>query len=392
MMKYYTLLMLFFFSTFGFSQTNLMNVEPWAYWLQDINIQSIVNDNSFEIIVLDYSADGVDSLKWSVAQVDSIKNSGKNAISYISIGEAEDYRYYWQQAWYTTPPAWLGPENPDWPGNYEVRFWNPDWQEIVFDYLDTILMQGFDGIYMDLIDNYYYWSVLNPEQPYADSLMCQFVIDIREHCDSVRGNNSFIILPQNGSDVMDQINVSATLKTEYFNSINGIGVEDVFFGGSMDEDNPYNPDTYRIGILQQYLQHNKQVYAIDYLTDPVKIAQFETACATYNFVPYVCTRNLDNLCSGIITNILDTNNSNIELRISPNPAIAIINVSLNRHITINNYEIIIRNSIGKSVSLPLNNYNKEMITIDISNLSNGIYYIEYQTKNERLIGKFVKMN
>jgi len=391
-MKYFTFLILIFYGSFGFSQTNLMNVEPWAYWLQDINIQAIANNSSFEIIVFDYSADGGDSEKWSVTQIDSVKNSGKYAISYISIGEAEDYRYYWQQSWNTSPPTWLGQENPNWAGNYAVHFWNPDWQLIVFNYLDTILAQGYDGIYMDLIDAYYYWSVENPQQPFADSLMCQFVVDIRTHCDSVRGNNSFIILPQNGSDVMDQANVSTTLKTAYFNAINGIGVEDVFFGGELDENNPYNPDTYRIGILQQYLQNNKQVYAIDYLTDPAKIVQFETACATNNFIPYVCTRPLDNLCGGIITEISDINILDTELKISPNPASAEISITLSKPVVPNNYKIKITNSLGLSFNLLSFAKNEKELFIDISKLTNGIYFIQYQNSEKIMLGKFVKIN
>ncbi|HDY86607.1 MAG TPA: hypothetical protein ENH82_00655 [bacterium] len=152
---------------------------PWAYWLQSINIQTIVNDTSFQLIVMDYSPDGLDSLKFTPAQIDSVKNSGKYAIGYISIGEAEDYRYYWDTSWTSSPPAWLGPVNPDWPGNYKVRFWDPQWQNIIFEYIDTIINQGFDGIYMDIIDGYYYWSVENPEQTDADSLMCQFILSIK---------------------------------------------------------------------------------------------------------------------------------------------------------------------------------------------------------------------
>ena len=329
----------------GFTQTNLMNVKPWAYWLQTINLQTIIDDASFELIVMDYSADGLDAQKWTSQQINLIKNSGKYAISYISIGEAEDYRYYWQASWDDNPPAWLGPENPDWPGNFETRFWNPQWQEIIYNYLDTILMQGFDGIYMDLIDNYYYWSVTNAEQPLADSLMCRFVIDIRNYCDSVRGNSDFILLPQNGADIIDQENVSPGLKTAYLNAINGIGVEDVFFPGDLDEDNIFNPDSYRIEILQQYLENNKQVYAIDYLTNPNKIDQFIDAAVVQGFVPYTCTRPLDILCGGIVTGLNDIEfNSINNIVIYPNPAGNFLKLSIKQLVPDNKITIKIFNS------------------------------------------------
>jgi len=361
----------------AFSQTDLMNVKPWAYWLQTIDIQTIVNDNSFELIVMDYSADGLDSQKWTTQQIDSVKNSGKYAISYISIGEAEDYRYYWNPSWLSNPPAWLGPENADWPGNYEVRYWYPEWHAIIYDYLDTILMQGFDGIYMDLIDNYYYWSVINPEQPYADSLMCQFVIDIRTYCDSVRGDNTFILLPQNGGDVWDQENVSASLKAAYFNAINGIGVEDVFFPGDMDEDNDYDPDTYRIGILQEYLLNNKQVYSIDYLTDPDKISQFINACIAENFVPYTCTRPLEYLCGGISVGFVEagSNHSN-DICLYPNPAGDYMNISFDQCDFKNISVIRIHNSKGQMVQEYTHNFGySNVLTMDIAGFESGIYFL-----------------
>ncbi len=389
-MKYLSLLIIFIAFVFETnSQTNLMNTEPWAYWLQDINIQTIVNDSSFEIIVFDYSADGVDSQKWTPAQIDSVKNSGKMAISYISIGEAEDYRYYWQSSWSSSPPSWLGGENPDWPGNYKVRFWDPYWQAIVFDYLDTILLQGFDGIYMDLIDAYYYWSVENPEQIYADSLMCQFVVNIRSYCDSVRGDNSFVVIPQNGSDVMDQINVSPALKTSYFNAINGIGVEDVFFSGPLDENNPHNPDMYRIGILQQYLQQNKQVYAIDYLTDPAKISQFLADCATYNYVPYVCTRALDNLCGGIVTNIADLDSELTGIVISPNPSSNEVNLLFSNSLPDLLYKIHVFDTLGQSYKVTQGQKSKNAISVNISALPNGVYFINISSDKANVVKKIV---
>jgi cysteinyl-tRNA synthetase len=60
-------------------------------------------------------------------------------IAYMSIGEAEDYRYYWQDDWYAHPPAWLRAENPDWPGNYLVAYWDPAWQGIIFGNDDSYL-------------------------------------------------------------------------------------------------------------------------------------------------------------------------------------------------------------------------------------------------------------
>ena len=54
---------------------------------------------------------------------DSGKEGGGSllVIAYMSIGEAENYRYYWQEEWEGNPPSWLAEKNPDFPDNYKVR-------------------------------------------------------------------------------------------------------------------------------------------------------------------------------------------------------------------------------------------------------------------------------
>lgn len=80
----------------------------------------------------------------------------------MSIGEAEDYRYYWQLEWDINPPSWIDKENPDWQGNYKVQYWNESWQNIIFgsdkSYLDKIIETGFDGVYLDIIDAFEYFE------------------------------------------------------------------------------------------------------------------------------------------------------------------------------------------------------------------------------------------
>ena len=279
--------------------TSLQDVNTWAYQLQNININQIATDTSFELIVMDYSQDGTDGTKFTPSEVNQIINSGKKAVSYISIGEAEDYRYYWQSSWYSNPPPWLGTENPDWAGNYKVNFWDAQWQSIVFSYIDTIIQQGFDGIYMDIIDAWYYWQVENPQQPLADSLMIQFVLNIRNYADSITGSGNFLLIPQNGEDIIDADNVSPGLKNAFFNAIDAIGVEDIFFNGALNEDNPYNPDNYRILQLDEYLSNNIKVFSIEYLTQTTNIQQYISEAAARQYIPYTCVRDLDQLCTGV---------------------------------------------------------------------------------------------
>ena len=80
----------------------------------------------------------------------------------MSIGEAEDYRYYWKDSWDSDTPSWIKNQNFSWRGNYKVEYWNAEWQDIIYrgpdNYLDKIMEAGFDGVYMDIIDAFEYFE------------------------------------------------------------------------------------------------------------------------------------------------------------------------------------------------------------------------------------------
>ena len=124
--------------------------------------------------------------------------------------------------------------------------------------------------------------------------MIQFVLNIRNHISGLTSNDFFMI-PQNGEFIINEMYVSDNLKMVYFNAIDGIGVEDVFFPGNLDENNPFNPDIERLEVLQEYLNNGKNVFSVEYLTEPNLIQQYLTEVEQYNFVPYYTTRDLGRL-------------------------------------------------------------------------------------------------
>jgi cysteinyl-tRNA synthetase len=88
------------------------------------------------------------------------KANGKRrlVLCYVSIGEAEDYRFYWQKGWKPGNPAFLGPEDQQWKKNYAVKYWEPAWQQLFLggkdSYLSRVQAAGFDGVYLDKVDEY----------------------------------------------------------------------------------------------------------------------------------------------------------------------------------------------------------------------------------------------
>ena len=138
-------------------------INPVNYATKEEFINAVVQTN-YDLLIMDLFFD--ENTWFSQAEINQIKskaNGGKRlVVCYMSIGEAEDYRYYWQSSWEESKPGWLDGENPDWEGNYKVRYWENEWQDIIFgndgSYTKKILDAGFDGIYLDIIEAYEYYE------------------------------------------------------------------------------------------------------------------------------------------------------------------------------------------------------------------------------------------
>ncbi len=150
-------------------------------------------------------------------------DSGRRIVlSYLSIGEAEDYRGYWQPEWSETPPPWLEEENPDWAGNFKVRYWHPDWQTLIFgrpeSYLDRIIDAGSDGVYLDIVDAYWHFQEKGRKTAAAD--MVDFVTALAIYARERKPG--FLIVPQNAEDLL--------AIEDYLAIIDAQAKEDLLFG------------------------------------------------------------------------------------------------------------------------------------------------------------------
>lgn len=138
----------------------LINPENYSSKQNFINA---VNMTNYDVIIMDLF---FNEEAFTSQEINSIKqkaNGGlRKVICYMSIGEAEDYRYYWQKSWYANPPDFIVAENPQWHGNYKVKYWDSNWQNIIYrngnSYLHKILDAGFDGTYLDIIDGFEYFE------------------------------------------------------------------------------------------------------------------------------------------------------------------------------------------------------------------------------------------
>lgn len=148
---------------------NLNDAKNFLYLLNNENFESksdftaALSNTNYDAFIIDlyYDEDALTST--DLAALKQKKNGGKRlVIAYMSIGEAEDYRFYWQSDWKVGNPSFIESENPDWEGNYKVMYWEQAWQNIIYGnsnaYLDKILSAGFDGVYLDIIDAFEYFE------------------------------------------------------------------------------------------------------------------------------------------------------------------------------------------------------------------------------------------
>ena len=137
-------------------------INPERFSLKEDFIAVLCKTN-YDMFIIDlFCAD--EKLDSSDVRRLQVKPNGerRQVIAYMSIGEAESYRYYWNPRWKRSKPEWLKKENPLWKGNYKVAYWHPEWQKIIFgtedSYLQKILDAGFDGVYLDIIDAFEYFE------------------------------------------------------------------------------------------------------------------------------------------------------------------------------------------------------------------------------------------
>jgi cysteinyl-tRNA synthetase len=211
---------------------DLLSVKNWAYFITNTNPKQVSLSN-FDLCVVDYSEDGTDLKAFSPDLVAKMQHktdgSRRILLCYLSIGEAEDYRFYWKSSWNRNPPTWLDKENPKWKGNYKVRYWEEGWQRIIYgtpqSYLDRIIAAGFDGVYLDIIDAFEYYQETRPSAPEE---MIRFVTDLSGYAKKKKGTDPFFVFVQNGESLLEN--------PQFLEAIDGVAKEDLFYGYEEEEE------------------------------------------------------------------------------------------------------------------------------------------------------------
>ncbi len=230
----------------------------------------------FDLLVTEPNDD--DGQPWSRAEVRNA-SSGKLLVAYLSVGAAESYRRYWQPG----QPDWILKADPEWPGNYDVAYWNPAWQKLALAGLDTLIDQGFHGVYLDLIDAY----MRRPERPSARAKMVRWVCQIARHAHA--RDPQFLIIPQNAPELLSD--------PGYAGCVDGTAQEETFVYAT-DQATEAERQTKLLASFKNWRKLGKPVLTLDYASDPALVLQTYARARAAGVVPYVSVRNLDVLTPG----------------------------------------------------------------------------------------------
>jgi cysteinyl-tRNA synthetase len=232
---------------------------------------------------------------WTANDISTIRagKPSRKVIAYLSIGEAGDYRDYWQRSWRTNPPEFLLSENPQWKGDYRVKYWHTDWQKIILADADKIMAAGFDGVYLDIVDGFETFEQdgkifiddrLNPDT--KQSFRRDMVDWVKAVAARVRANNpSALVIPQNGTQLF--------VHADFLATVDASGVEDLFTNG--DKLQKSVEIKYRLETLAPLLAAHKPVFDIEYANRPERQNFAREAAAQHGLICLVTDRQLKSL-------------------------------------------------------------------------------------------------
>ena len=279
-------------------------IRSWGYQLQN-GTADVVARSPYDIAVIDYSKDSSDTGAFTAAELERMKRkpdgSRRYVLAYISIGEAETYRYYWNERGWPdgrNRKPMVENENPEWLGNHSIKFWHNEWQDLILNdddsYMNRIMRAGFDGVYLDKVDIADFYANKTPPGTVASDLMIQFVRKISAVMKSRKPG--FLIFPQNAQGLLED--------DIYRSAIDGIGIEDLLHkdtpveGPGSNVDGPRNtPDAIKesVDLLRKLVAEKKPVIVVEYLRNRASIDRAATELEGYGFVPYFGPRDLARL-------------------------------------------------------------------------------------------------
>ncbi len=301
---------------------NGIEVSTWMYQIQWLDEQSTIDelDNTqYDMLVVEpgfnFTTDQYD-VNYLVSSLKQKSNGDERILlAYIDIGQAEDYRTYWESTWVAPTETTIGSPDflltidPDgWSGNYPVAYWNTEWQNIWLGtngIIEQIANLGFDGVYMDWVEAYdddKVREVAVTESRNPENEMMLFIERIGDLGKSI--NPDFLVVPQNAPYLLD------ANPTFYTSLIDALATEDTWYYGEGDvawndseAGDLFGGDRHagdystanRIAQSKEYLNLGIPVFTVDYCKSESNANKTYVKSYDNGFVPLVTRVSLTNI-------------------------------------------------------------------------------------------------
>jgi cysteinyl-tRNA synthetase len=310
----------------------LPGVKTFSYLLQNVDskeMQKKLRESHYDMYLLEPCVTEKGNEAFPIRSlIEEIRNYNRTIyykepiiLAYVDIGQAEDWRWYWQNKWEPGHPEWIVAVDPDdWEGCYPVAYWYPEWEDIVIygaygmSHLEVILQNNFDGIYMDWVEAFSDEDVIEKAEEdrigNTATAMFDFIEKIRRyaHTESPHANPNFLVVAQNASDLYGED------PDCYENLIDAISVEAIWYdgtGGFDDWDDPsgYNIDTNSIypGWTEEVLEDlsaikgRMPIFCVEYAQDLegkwLATEVYSQLAPKHGFTAYCTRRSLSGLSS-----------------------------------------------------------------------------------------------
>lgn len=127
---------------------------------------------------------------WSKSEINAIKTTGeaKVLIGYLNTSKINTFNANWNKNWVDangnvkTQYSWIGTKDPDYSNTYLVDYTSAAWKQVLYARLDTMIKNGFNGVFLDDVLEYYTRNEDNPAGIYAAAeQMRNLVVELHAH-------------------------------------------------------------------------------------------------------------------------------------------------------------------------------------------------------------------
>lgn len=277
-------------------------VTSWGYQLASLDLDAAAA-SPYDLLVVDATAGLASGKAFTRADVERLRKSpdGRRRIivSYLSVGEAEDYRpdYFSPEYLEEEAPDWLLKENPQWKGNRLIRFCHEGWQKTILgdengrnvyssilpSPLYKLIELGFDGVYLDRVDVY---TEVEKECPDGAKRMVEFIARLGSH--ARKADPGFLVILQNAESLLDHPKMIET--------IDAAAKESLYYGEDFSQKRtPATSTRWSLDRLNKAKAAGRPVFVVDYVTERSRASDAVRRIREAGFIPYIGPRDLGRL-------------------------------------------------------------------------------------------------